>query len=681
MTLLLGAFLMFFMQPLAGKLVTPKYGGVAQVWCLCLLFFQSALLGGYSLSYIISKLFYRFQGGLYIGLFVFSLILLNIPTGDEWVPKDPNSPVLSLLPQLIRYLAFPCILLSTVSVLMQNWYRLSGWGDPYYLYSISNIGSLAALAAYPIFVEPHFSVSTTIKIWTCGYTLVTILACISAVILIRRSHGIETKTEAADLSLPDEERPDVYYGCLWTLLSAAGSFLLISFTNHITQDLAPVPLLWVVPLCIYLLSFILCFSNIRFYSQNVFVYPGLILLSVYVCLDLFYGFMGISLVLALVLLFILCMICHGELYEARPRPRYLAVYYLVIALGGALGGVAANFIAPLVFNAYTERYLILGTMLFFLGYLTIHYGLRLFYHRILDKVFLVVILLLTCVLLIDHMRKDDAVVYRERNFYGTVKILKKTLWGEHPMLFLYNGRILHGSQFINKARQDIPTSYFGADSAIGIADHFFRKQNSGVPLKIGVIGLGVGTIAHYGKTGDAITFYEIDPKVKRIAENKFQFLKNTKAAVSILLGDARTSLERQEPQKYDMLIVDAFNGDAIPVHLLTLEALKFYLHHLKEDGLLILHVSNRYLDLGGLTANQALRLGLKGVSMKTKPKARYNSKAKYLVLSRKDWFFEQLNQDAFKEEFPTTTVSELKESPNIGIWTDDYSNLWSVLYF
>jgi hypothetical protein len=682
LTIFLAAFLMFLVQPLAGKIITPKYGGAAQVWCVCLLFFQLALLGGYTLSFLMSRLSPRWQSVLYILIFGLSVWFVRIPLGNLWVPRDPSAPIQSLLTMLMAYLSIPCLLLSTVSVMIQNWYRLRGWGEPYHLYSLSNVGSLGALMLYPVVVEPSFTVSTTAAWWTWAYRLLAALACLCAVWMIRRPAVPAGGAEPAAAG-QEEDAPGWWDYGWWLFLSATGAVVLLSFTSHLTQDIAPVPLLWVIPLCLYLLTFVLCFSTIRFYSARVYAWPVLVLLLAYLVVKEVKGshFYTLQIFMIPVLMFFLCMVCHGELYSRRPAARHLPVFYLAIAAGGALGGIFVNLIAPVIFDIYAERYLVLLVLTGLLGYLVVEGEVSWSRNRWLDRVSLVLLLTLCSIFALLPLKKRREVVYQERNFYSVAKIVEKETKDKGPFRILYGGSTVHGSQFAAPEMRKLPTAYFLPDSAVGLAFSLMRAHQPGQPLKVGVIGLGVGTIAVYGQPGDAIRFYEIDPKVKRIADSHFTFLSDSQADITTIMGDGRTSLEREAPQQYDILVIDAFNSDAIPVHLLTREALALDLAHLRQDGLLVIHTSNRHVAVNEVSANGGLALGLKGVLVRTYPdeKKAYQYLSLYTVLSREDWFPRAVEQPEFRKDYPEVEISALKWNPKIGAWTDDHSNLFHAI--
>ncbi len=674
---------MFLVQPLVGKIVTPQYGGVSQVWTLCLLFFQLALLGGYLLTYLLSRWPARVQGIVYICAMVVSLFVLRIPPGEFWTPESPDTPIVSLLGQLMLYLAVPFVLLSTVSTMMQNWFRLSRLGDPYHLYGLSNIGSMSALVAYPLLIEPNMTVGMSTELWIWGYRLLVLAAVVTAVLVIRKTDCDGSGEGQSTIILkpgPDYGAGDFQTVGWWVFLSTAGTVLLISFTNHLTHNIAPIPLLWVIPLALYLLSFVLSFGYPRSYHRSLFVFGSHALLILPMILS---AALPVKMLLNFAVLFFLCMVCHGEVYRKRPEASKLPVFYLTVAFGGALGGILVNLVAPVVLNTFVENRLILLVMVLYTLYLIARHQLRLFFNPRMDKAYVVgIVCMLAWAVYVPLYRQGPMqVVFEDRNFYSAAAVM---LSEDRDMLWLHNGTIAHGSQMIDKKSGRFlmkPTTYYSEDSAVGLADRFVRMNNGHQPVKIGVIGLGAGTIAAYGEPGDEITFFEIDPKIERIARKYFRFLEDSRAKIEVILGDGRTSLKNLPMQGYDILVVDAFNGDAIPVHLLTKEAMALYASHVKPDGLILIHSSNEYLDLHPVTSNLGKVLSLNNVSVETIPHNPRAQLSSYSVLSGDSAFFEWLGSSGFRQDFRNVRVRSTAWYPEVGVWTDDYSNLFSVFRF
>lgn len=679
LTIFLGAFLMFLIEPVTGKLVTPQFGGTASVWCMCLLFFQAVLLGGYTLTYGLSKLPPAKQGILYAAIMLLSVFLVHIPTGKAWAPAVAGNPVQNLLLLLTTYLALPCVLLSSISGLFQHWFRLSGLGNPYPLYSISNVGSLGALLAYPTLVEPNLTLPNTLTLWTWLYWLLVVVALVGiSVMLKRHRHQQPDTTSSVELASSKPFSIPWRLALAWIVLSTAGSVLLLAFTSMMTHDIAPVPLLWVIPLSVYLLTFILCFSQKPFYNRAVYVGLGQLLLVLY----LFKGMLPIlpHMLFVLVLLFVLCMICHGELVARKPDPAKLPLFYWMMAFGGMLGGVFVNLLAPGLFSDYTELPLILIAMAVFTVYLGIRYPVDLnrwvWMHR-LNRVVVLSLTLLFAVGYVFFKPKENTitqVLQKTRNFYGIAKV-----WTSQTAQFkgVFNGTILHGGQYLDPARKQIPLTYYHAQTAFPLVAQLMRERRQERPLQIGAIGLGTGSIATYAKPGDTYTFYEIDPKMKAIAERDFSFLQDSSAKLQIVMGDGRLSLEKEPSRHYDILLVDAFNGDSIPVHLLTREAVQAYLRQLKPDGVLLFHVSNKYLNLSPVISNQGLAVKLSVVCLNTRQQdeKRFFSNPSYVAITPNPWLSDALKQPTIKKSFPDIEITTPKWVSSVGRWTDDYSYL------
>ncbi len=652
----LGAFLLFLIQPLVGKILTPMYGGVSQVWILCLFFFQFALLGGYTFTYLVSKLKKNHQAVIYIVFIILSLFILEIPM-DDAVQPDFLSPAWSLLSVLIKYLFIPLVFVSSVSTLMQNWYGITRRQDPYFLYSTSNTGSVLALLFFPLVLEPNFPINFAADMWQYAYWLLALTVIISAVLVIRGEN-----LTAKSIEKPETGKISLKNFLLWLCFSFMGTALLLSYTAHLTHDIAPVPLLWILPLGIYLTTFIIIFGKTEPYNRAFYVFTAFFLVILILTQSSYVGLYKILLVLCL--LYSLLMIFHGELYELRPVYRKLPVFYLYIALGGALGGVFVNFIAPILFNSNLE-FIILNVIAFsFIIFIIFRHNLRLFYSPDIEKVFRVAAIFAILYFSWIHVEEEISKLHNpdiieSRNFYGAIAV-KKT----KERIKLINGRIMHGFQPISPASGELiyePTAYYSKLSPLGISIGLYREKTGGKPLKIGAIGLGAGTLAYYGLEGDLINFYEIDPKVIDIAKNQFSFIRDSKAEVNIILGDGRLNIAKS-PEKYDIILVDAFNGDAIPVHLLTKEAIDVYNDRLKEGGLILFHISNKYLDLHKV---------LNGITLTatSTEKDQYLTSSQYCLVSDPDWLSKE------GANYPNL---EIKKNKTTALWTDNFSNILSV---
>ena len=668
LTIFTGAFLLFQVQPLIAKFILPWFGGGPGVWTTCMLFFQVLLLGGYAYAHLISRwLKPRAQAIVHLALLAAALALLPIIPSEAWKPTGSENPVPRILALLLVTLGLPYFVLSSTGPLMQQWFSRANPGrSPYRLYALSNVGSLLALLSYPFFFEPNFTRKTQAGLWAWGLGAFVLFCGFCAVRLWksegdRKSEIRNPKTEgnpkpedrnpktetsagevgsagASVITAAEDSRapaaanaslvaaavaPASDFGSrpsfgsrisdfgfqpspfLWLLLPACASTLLLATTNKMCQDVAVIPFLWVLPLALYLLSFILCFDSPRWYKRLPYTLALILLLGAVCWVLPQQSDIPLLLVLAIysAALFVCCMICHGELYRLRPEPDRLTSFYLLIAAGGALGGLFVAVIAPLVFNSYAE----LPWGLFGCGLLLLVTCARdpapasSTRWRWLASLGVGVVVLGVALLWQSHKFAKTRVLM-SRNFYGVLSVseeLKDSPDWHHFALF--HGQTLHGLQFVHPIGATWPTAYYTDNSGVGLAVFSLPKGDR----RMGLVGLGVGTLAAYARTNDYLHFYEIDPEVLRVATNRFTYLAHCKGKVECTLGDARLSLEREPSQQFDLLALDAFSGDAIPVHLLTREAFAMYDRHLKTNGVIAVHISNKSLDLEPVLANVA----------------------------------------------------------------------------
>jgi SAM-dependent methyltransferase len=456
---------------------------------------------------------------------------------------------------------------------------------------------------------------------------------------------------------------------LWLALSAAGSALLLAVTNHLTQNVASVPLLWLAPLTLYLLTFILAFEGRSWYQPRFLWVVILAALGVmaWLVVDQEHRYdLAIQLGAFLPGLFIACFFCHGELYRSRPVPEHLTAFYLTVSAGGALGGLAVAVVAPLVFNGYYE----LGVGLVAAALLA---ALRFMPLGLVPAIFSLGVLLgVGAGASYDFFGQQRDVRVSTRGFYGVLRVKEYGSPGEEDHLRrLVHGTIMHGEQYQHESRRRMLTTYYGETAGIGLA----IKSKQDHPVRVGVIGLGTGTIAAYGRAGDVFRFYEIDPHVLQIARRDFTYLGDSAAKIEVALGDARLSLEREAPQNFDVLAVDAFSSDAIPVHLITREALGIFLKHLRPDGIVAFHVSNRFLELIPVVARIAREQGAHAVLVRDDPEDEDNS-----LRSRTDWVLVSRDEKALQAEAIAEGGGKPAEDrPEWRTWTDDYSNLVQIL--
>jgi hypothetical protein len=629
------------------------------------------------------------QAIAYCIIWAVSLALLNLPPPGSWYLNISNDPVLSLLCLLSLHLALPCLLLSSVSGLLQLWYAEDLLGNPYPLYSLSNIGSMSALLLYPLFVERLMGISQSLMVWKTGYMLVAGLALLSSFLILRSRLGrTDRKRPRTDAAPPDTTAPDtvpanavppgtalmepesssppsVSSFVAWFGLSALGCMILLVYTTYITQDIAPVPLLWVIPLCLYLLSFILCFADERHLNQRLYLYTGP---TLWLLEPFLHDYALADLLCVLAMLFCFCMVTMGELATRKPFPRYLPTFYLAIAGGGVLGGSFVNLAAPMLFDHYAERYIVLFAMLI----ICFHAAFAQKRFRKPLRLNLAYLLLFVAACVLMHLYQVVAlgqnVIARLRNFYGCISVVQV-----NDELRLVSGTIIHGSQYLDPQFKLVPTRYYQRNGAIGYIDKLVRSMCGNRPVKYGIVGLGVGGIAAYGRKNDQLVFYEIDPKVKYVADKYFTFMSSTPATVKVVIADGRKALEAEPAQRYDLLIADAFNGDAIPSHLLTQEAVRLYFKHLKPQGILLVHLSNRYADLEPVIANLAAVMKLQALTFNT-------NHGKYVAVSKSRLPLVPVPPPSRKgPAIPEITIENSRLDSSVGIWTDDYSNLFSAI--
>ncbi|MGA3284481.1 MAG: fused MFS/spermidine synthase [Verrucomicrobiota bacterium] len=704
LTIFTGAFLLFLVQPLIGKYILPWFGGVPAVWTTCMLFFQVLLLGGYAYAHFSSRrLKPRAQAIMHLALVVAALALLPITPADSWKPDGTENPTLRILALLAVSIGLPYFVLASTSPLMQHWFSRTHPGvSPYRLFALSNVGSLLALVSFPFFFETQFTRTTQARLWGWGMAVYAIGCGFCAVKLWRAAGNEALKSEAGSQkfegrasqktgagrqeAMPPDLRPSTLDRLLWLLLPAGASVLLLAMTNMMCQEVAVIPFLWVLPLVLYLLSFIICFDNLRWYARFPF---AVALLAAWggICWILFKGTeasIGLQLSVYSAGLFICCMVCHGELYRLRPNPRHLTGYYLMIAAGGALGGLFVAVIAPLIFTGYFELQwgLLLGGGLYLVvlargrdageGKPGRKRARAVKQQRRLTLAgFSAALVVLGMALWYQVYQPHDWSVYRTRNFYGVLSVFKHEK--DDPELCyseLVHGRTLHGLQFADPVRAAWPTTYYSESSGVGLV---LRSLPAG-QRRVGLVGLGAGTLATYAQAGDDFHFYEINPEVERLATSRFTFLSHCRGKVEITTGDARLSLEREPPQNFDLLVLDAFSSDAIPVHLLTREAFTIYQRHLKTNGIIAVHVTSGSLNLEPVVANLAPCFNYQLITVESLPPR----DQPWITTS----FWVLLSRDGAILDSPAIRLAgrpPLTNSVSIRLWTDDFASLFQIL--
>ncbi len=711
-TVFLSAFLLFQVQPLIAKFILPWFGGSAAVWSAALLFFQLLLLGGYFYAHLLIRyLKPKMQLWLHGGLLAVSLLTLPIIPSARWKPHGVGDPTFDILVLLAAVIGLPYMLLSATSPLLQAWYvRVKKGGLPYRLFALSNFGSFLALLSYPFVIEPRLALSFQAKIWSSAYVAFA-MACLAAA---WKSSWAEPLPPPESAEEPGAKPPTLGSKIFWIALAACASTLLLATTSHLTQDIAPIPLLWVVPLSIYLLSFVLCFESGRLYQRWIFM--PLLVGSLWlftrgntqfqsnedVIHKLIPGLCGA--------LFVCCMVCHGELALRKPHPRYLTQFYLMVSIGGALGGIFVALIAPRIFHDYTELPIAVAgcALLAAIALWEDESGVSAAVCALAPAVALwnidvlptrVWLHVLACAALAAvvgfmsrqttwrvtfmmaavaglagylgrlELNDENLYTFSVRNFYGLLRVRDdppdptQHYPGERMLIY---GTINHGTEIKVPNSGRIPTSYFGLNSGINRA---IRAKGEEGPIRIGVLGLGSGVTASLARAGDTLHYYEINPLIPQIANTAFSFYPSCPAQKEILMGDGRLTLERIPSEKLDVLVMDAFSSDAIPMHLLTREAFQIYLRHLKPDGLLIFHISNRYLDLEPVVSSAAQDYGFSGVTVRDDGDTEtYYVPSAWMVLSRDPSIF----NNAYLQDF---SVQPMRVEAGFRAWTDDYSNI------
>ena len=667
-TIFTSAFLLFQVQPIIGKIVLPVFGGTAATWIVCMLFFQAVLLFGYFYSHTVTRHLSRStQGKLHVALLAASALSLPFAFRSDMPFGASAGPEAQILLLLFASVGIPYFTLSTTGPLLQAWFTGEQTGAvPYRLFALSNLGSMIALLSYPVLAEPFAPTRMQTLLWSLLFLVFAV--CCAFVALRKPKIASEEKTTWQEAHVTAPAGTDY---AIWILLSASASLVLLTVTSRLTQDVAPIPLLWILPLALYLLSFILCFESSRWYRRWLFVplfLAGLGFLHYVHHLDA--GVFTIKRQIAgyLTSVFAIFMVCHGELARLRPHPKYLTGFYLMTSVGGVLGGLFVGLIAPRVFNANYEYSiaLVLALVAAFIG---LARDREFFVHRIPWRLGWVAIV--AAILFAGSYALDEGFKIVQgsrlavRNFYGALRVTDNRTDLQRTLM---HGSIVHGEQFIVPWLRKIPTTYYGKDTG---AEKAIFASRLFEPQRVGVVGLGTGTVATYGRAGDYYKFYEINPLVPEIAKTEFNFLKDSRAIVDISVGDARLTLAREFPQEFDALLLDAFSGDAIPVHLLTKEAFEIYFKHLKETGILAVHISNQYLDLAPVVQRLAQELGKYSYVIDS-------DENKELGVYRATWVL--VMGVPLAGEPTRGPASVQNEAPlEAALWTDDYSSVYSVM--
>jgi SAM-dependent methyltransferase len=741
LTILLSSFLLFLVQPILAKQILPWFGGSAGVWTICLMFFQLVLLLGYTYAHWITRLRESRQIAFHISLLVVSCLTLPIIPATFWQPSPDTVPALRILGLLAATVGLPYFLLASTAPLLQRW--LSGDANfrtqersIYRLFALSNLGSLAGLLSYPFAIEPSASLRIQAWVWSAGYALFVV--CFIVYAWKRKRSGICEDATTSPGIPPSPLRYVYWIGC-----ATLGSTLLLAVTNQITQNVASIPFLWIVPLSLYLLSFMICFEGRGgrgWYERRMWITPAMLATGA-MAWTLFADQSIPSIFIALPVfaigIFLGCVVCHGELALSKPDPRYLTNFYLSVAAGGALGGLLVGLVAPLVFDHYWEMPLALCVLAAF-GIHCCSEETRAYPRRSWKLIFVAAIIATGLILLLlggfpsaldsyalpwAKIVKGDArfgcaalllltallfqkygllravgvtamlctlvffghyihnvsagTEFAVRNFYGTLTVINSRRGAEH-MRQLKHGVIIHGWQIMELPQRRAPTTYYGETSGIGRA--ILSEHRVLGPIRIGSIGLGVGTLAAYGRPGDLLQVYELNPAVLEIARTQFAYLKDSEARIEPVLGDARLSLEREiargafdrPDQRFDVLSIDAFSGDAIPVHLITREALAIYARVIKPDGVIAFHVTNQYLKLSQVVEQLARDADFQAVLIADRP-------ATTELITLSDWVLVTKNMSFLQRPEIVGHTTPIEFRAGLPVWTDQFSNLFQVL--
>ena len=743
-TIFISAFLLFQVQLIVAKYFLPWFGGTPAMWTTCMFFFQLALVAGYLYAHFLTdRVPLRWQGIVHIGVLLLAvswLVLFAIAWHSPLLPESrlkpagPEHPVFRLVMLLSLSAGVPYFMLSTTGPMLQRWIaNANPSGTPYRLYALSNVGSFLGLLSYPFVVEPWLTVQAQAACWSLGF-LVFVCLCAYCALRLRQPDLNEPRDPSASADQSPGEKPAFPALVFWLALAACGSLLFLATTNQICQNIAVVPLLWVLPLSIYLLTLVICFDRPNWYSRGIFhpAFGGSLIVTLFLLRGGALTRLPVQIGLYSAVLFVGCMVAHGELASSKPTAQHLTLFYLMVAAGGALGGIFVIIVAPHLFNSFSEYPLALWltTLLMFLGLLRdqgswlyhrfglatiavataflpgsivlvmggrIGWNYLFFIGLVLVGVFVLTsktesgfsetkriagsgfasfaMFLLAAVFIMSSRMQLQSPILAARNFYGvlTVQEINRDEWAAN---YLTHGRISHGFQFRDTQKSLLPTSYYGVSSGVGRAlvglrGNPFNASN----LRIGVIGLGVGTLAAYGQAGDYIRFYEINPEVIRIASDPryFTYLQKCPSKLKIITGDARLSMEaelsRNASQDFDLLVVDAFSGDAPPVHLLTRDAFQIYLKEVKATGIIAVHITNTFIDLQSVLADLAQNMRLNYTVVHSDGDGRVSLYCDWVLLSKKP----------LTDRLGPTAAEPAKPRRSARLWTDDYSNLFAIL--
>ena len=672
LTIFTSAFLLFQIQPLITKFILPWFGGGTAVWAVSMLFFQSCLVAGYGYAHLsVRYLGLQRQTQLHIVFLLLALIQIPISPSELHEFDAAQNPTLQILSLLIRTIGVPFFVLSATAPLIQAWASgIKATTNPYRLYALSNVAALAALLSYPFIIEPMFNRQLQAQAWSITFAVFIALCIYCAFATASRS---KTHAPAPSRSGDNTPRVPIVSWLLWLMLPATAVTLLLSVTNQLTRDLVSIPFLWVLPLSVYLLTFIIAFDNERWYRRRLFL--PLFALSLAWILYLLLGEalnVTWTIIVFMFALFVLCMVCHGELYRLRPTANQLTGYYLMVALGGALGSALVSVLMPIISDRYIELQIAasMATILVVL-LLMKHVNLKVSLTAGIPIQVALAIGASFIVLVFVHSARDEEpdIVYQARNFYGVLTVGRDNAGTSDEFLWLRNGNSYHGAQATTAPEKLLPITYYSPGSGIDMAMSFSAGQPK---RRIGMIGLGIGTAISYAGAQDSVKVYEINPDVVEIAQRHFTYLADTTADVKLVLGDARLSLEKELPQAFDIFVLDAFSSDAIPVHLLTREAFELYLKHLTPDGIIAVLISSWHFDFQPLLTKMGKTLGLQSVLVTNASNNAQQWGSRWMILTKNDRFMSQEFIQLQKQGMPDNMS-------NVRLWTDDFSSPFQLL--
>lgn len=696
LVIFLSAYLLFQVQPLISKSILPWFGGTPSVWTTCMLFFQLLLFAGYLYAHLVStKLIPAMQLLVHMLLMGLALAASVLPP-DSWKPTGAENPILQIVLTLSVSIGLPFLVLSSTGPLLQNWFSQTLKGrSPYHLYSLSNVGSLLGLLLYPIYFEVCFDLPAQGELWKTGFILFTGGCVICGTFFVKT----EDTGPVTDASADDNAKRSP--PLLWFFLAAVPSTMLLATTNEVCQDVASIPFLWVIPLTLYLLSFILSFAGEKWYPRRTCL--TLLPLSLLVLVAMMLVGAEASILVQLLAyfsaLFLTAMCCHGELVRLQPPPAQLTSFYLWMSAGGAAGGIFVGAIAPYVFSLYLEMHVGILLTLLLMGIVLCRQSGKLWWQMLESPgtVFLLIAGAAFPLLFLEVSREIRGTQYVSRDFYGVLRVRDYDLDNEWASRKFLNGRILHGSQFLDSAKKRWPPTYYGYESGIGLLLRTDPDSTTNLSRNVAVVGLGAGTVAAYGDENDLLTCYEINEKVietsgagarvysadgneiPNCADEReyFTYIRDFPGDTRIVLGDGRLALERAENEDFDILVLDAFSSDAVPAHLLTTEAFAVYLRHLRPDGVLAVNVTNRHFNLAPVVMGMAQQFNLVSRYISHDPADDdIENTIGYAGLSASNWVLLSRMEERFETKF---LIDQAVLNTEAVIWTDAHSNLIQLL--